>query len=479
VGGHEDELLLQLVPSMTIAVQVLQSGSPIVGAQVAAMSDGALATQVRSGAEGRVTLVHELAGPDATKVVVQARWGNAQSVPVELQVAAGSPSETVVLDLGAGEHLEGSVVDDHGQPVPTVLISAMPHPKDAAQQRPTCHTDAEGQFHLGPLVAGLTWDLRVEVEGFHQRRITEVSPLAGPLLVTLQPIVRWEGSVADGSTGQPLPDFQGQLLKEVAENGVLVFKNTRESVRRTPGRPGEFSVTLPEAGKFQLHMSARDCLPADSAPIVFSGAGAPPPPVALLLWPAAVLEVAVQDARGRPVPGYEVTAVPWDASATDGPAPEARKSAPRQSTNDDGLARFNLGQGGAIRIGGGPGAWLDLQRIKVEPGEPVFRQYTLPATGDLEVSVFDENGQPLAGVQVEVRSVKSELAHTVLRRTGNRGGSSAVLVEGLPVGRYTIRLRRRGYTSEPSEANVRDNATERVHLDMQPQPHPSSPPVKG
>lgn len=479
VGGRDDAVLLELVPPMTIAVQVVRSGSPVVGAPVAALSDGALATQATSDAEGRATLLHELAGPDASRVVVQARWGNAQSVPVELPVAAGSPRDPVVLDLDVGERLQGSVLDDHGLPVPSALISAVPHPKDASTQRPVAHADDQGEFELGPLTAGLTWDLRIEAEGFHQSRLTEVSPLGGPLLVTLQPVVRWEGTVADGVTGRPVTDFQGQLLKEVSENGVVSFKNTRESVRRTPGRPGAFSVTLPEAGTFQLRMMARDCLPADSAPVVFAGAGVAPPPAQLLLWPAAVLEVAVRDGRGRPVRGFEVTAVAWDGSSAEGPSPEARKAAARQSTNDEGLARFNLGQGGAYRVGGGPGAWLDGQRIQVAPGDSVYRQYTLPATGDLEISVFDENGQPLAGVQVEVRSAKSEQAHTVLRRTGNRGGSSAVVVEGLPVGRYTIRLRRRGYTAEPSEASVRANALERVDLDMKPPAKAPAPPVKG
>ena len=477
VGGREDELLLQLVAPLKIPVLVVESGSPIVGAQVAALSDGALPTLGRSGTDGALTLVHELAGPDIQRVVLQARWNNSQSVPVELDVAAGSPTEPVVLDLDSGDRLEGTVVDDQGHPVASALVSASPHPKDASGQRPSAHSGAEGSFRLGPLVAGLLWDLRFEAEGYHQKRLAEISPASGPMLVTLQPVVRWEGRVADGSTGKPMPDFQGQLLREVAENGTVSFRNTRESVRRTPGRPGEFSVALPEAGKYQLRITSKDCLPADSAPIVFSG-GAPAPPRAdLLLWPAAVLEVLVQDGRGRPVRGYEVAAVPWSGAGGDVPPPEARKSATRQATDDDGRARFNLGAGGLYSVGGGPAFWLDTQRLKVEPGAPVFREYTLPATGDLEVSVRDETGQPLAGVQVEVRSAKSEKAHAVVRRGGSRGGSSVVSFENLPVGDYTIRLRRRSYTSEPSETHVRANLTERVQLEMQPrQPVKSGPP---
>jgi protocatechuate 3,4-dioxygenase beta subunit len=471
LGGREEQLLLQLVEPLTIPVAVVQGDSPIVGAQVAALSDGALPTLARSAADGRVTLVHELAGPETTRVVLQARWHDVQSVPVELDVAAGSPAEAVVLDLDAGEHLEGTVVDDQGNPVPTALVSAAPHPKDAANQRPAGHTDAQGRFRIGPVVPGLLWDLRIEAEGYHTKRLTELSPASGPMLVTLQSVVRWEGRVADGSTGQPLSEFQGQLLREVAENGTISMRNTRESVRRTPGRPGEFSVALPDAGKYQVRITGKDCLPADSAPIVFTGAGPAPPRVDLLLWPAAVLEVAVQDSRGRPVRGYEVAAVPWTGGAAgDAPPPEARKSATRQSTDDDGRARFNLGAGGTYSVGGGPAFWLDTQRLKVEPGSPVFRQYTLPATGDLEVSVLDDTGQPLPGVQVEVRSAKSEKSHQVMRRAGSRSGSSVVSFENLPVGDYTIRLRRRSYTADPSDTHVRANLTERLTLEMQPRP---------
>ena len=470
LGSREDELLLQLVAPLTVPVQVVKAGSPVVGAQVAALSDNALPTLARTAADGLVTLVHELAGPETAKVTVQARWGNSQSVPVELEVAAGSPIETLQLDVDSGERLEGMIVDGLGQPVPSALVAAMPHPKDATTQRPSAHSDAEGRFQVAGLVPGLLWDLRFEAEGYHSQRLTEVSPAAGPVFVTLQAVVRWEGRVSDGSTGRPITEFQGQLMREVSENGKLVLRNTRESVRRTPGRPGEFSVALPEAGKYQLRLTSWDCLPVDSAPIVFTAGGVPPPPVDLLMWPAAVLEVAIQDSRGRPVPGYEVIAVPWDGTG-EGPKTEARKVSPRLSTNDAGIARLNLGPGGSYLIGSGATTWLDTQRLKVEPGSPVYRQYSLPATGDLEVEVVDETGAPIAGVQVEVRSAKGEKGHAVQRRATTRGsGRNQVTIEGLPVGDYTVRLRRRSYLAENSDVYVRGNVTERLRLEMQPRP---------
>ena len=478
IGAREEELVLELVPPLTIPVQVVQAGSPIVGAQVAALSDNMLPTLARSGADGLVTLVHELAGPGTSQVTVQARWGNAQSVPVDLEVAAGSPAETLVLDVDSGDRLEGTVVDARGLPVASALITAMPRPKDASSQRPAAHSDAEGQFRLAGLVPELLWDLRIEAEGYHQQRLTEVSPAAGPLFVTLQSVVRWEGRVTDGSSGQPISRFQGSLLREISENGKLVWRNTRESVRTTPGHPGEFSVPLPEAGKYELRLTSDDCLPVESAPIVFTAGGVAPPRAELLMWPAAVLAVSVQDGRGRPVRGYEVLAVPWDGSG-EPPKPEARKASSRQFTNDDGIARFNLGPGGTYLVGSGATTWLDTQRLKVEPGFPVSRQYSLPATGDLEISVFDEAGQPLAGEQVEVRSAKNEKGHAVMRRAGNRSsGDSGVTIEGLPVGDYSIRLRRRNYTAEPSDVHVRGNVTERVRLEMQPrgQPVKAGPP---
>jgi 5-hydroxyisourate hydrolase-like protein (transthyretin family) len=227
-------------------------------------------------------------------------------------------------------------------------------------------------------------------------------------------------------------------------------------------------VALPEAGKYQLRLTSRDCLPVDSAPIVFTAGGVPPPPADLLMWPAAVLEVAIQDGRGRPVPGYEVIAVPWDGTG-EGPKAESRKVSPRQSTNDQGIVRLNLGPGGSYLVGSGATTWLDSQRLKVEPGSPVYRQYSLPATGELEIEIVDEAGQPLPGVQVEVRSAKGEKGHAVQRRAGTRGGgSNVVTIENLPVGDYSIRLRRRNYVAEVTDAHVRGNVTERLQLEMRP-----------
>jgi len=73
-------------------------------------------------------------------------------------------------------------------------------------------------------------------------------------------------------------------------------------------------------------------------------------------------------------------------------------------------------------------------------------------------------------VQDEVRSAKSEKSHQVMRRAGSRSGSSVVSFENLPVGDYTIRLRRRSYTADPSDTHVRANLTERLTLEMQPRP---------
>jgi hypothetical protein len=169
-----------------------------------------------------------------------------------------------------------------------------------------------------------------------------------------------------------------------------------------------------------------------------------------------------------------VTAVPWTLAGDDaGPSDKARKAGVRTRTGADGVAHFSLGQGGDYRIAGGPGAWLDATRVQALPGVGAQRLYRLPATGDLELTIVDQDARPLGGVMVELRSSRDEQAHSVYRRTGMRDGSGAVAFDTVPPGAYTVRLRRRGYSSSTHDVFVRGNAIERVRLAMAPR-QPSS-----
>jgi hypothetical protein len=485
VGKREDPVDLQLVAPVELLVEVVRGDEPVAGASVAARSGGALTTTARTGPDGRATLVHELAGADVESVEVQARHGAVQSVPVEVALDElhdgpregpddgprdGPEHDVVRVELDAGDWLHGWVSDAFGAPVGSAALRVRADPRSASRQVLVGHADGEGGFRLGPLAPDLTWQLTVTSEDHRTERLGRLAAGPDPVYVRLAPVVTWSGRVVDGVTGKPATGFSGQLMQEVADpqRGGTTRRNTRERLRHTPGAPGEFSFALPEAGRYVIRIVAKDSIPAESVPSDTNGV-TPPPFVELMLWPAAVLDVTVQDGRGRPVQGFEVTAVPW-ALAGDGagPSDKARKIGVRTRTGADGVAHFNLGQGGDYRIAGGPGAWLDATRVQALPGVGAQRLYRLPATGDLELTIVDQDARPLGGVMVELRSSRDEQAHSVYRRTGMRDGSGAVAFDTVPPGTYTVRLRRRGYSSSTHDVFVRGNAIERVRLAMEP-----------
>jgi protocatechuate 3,4-dioxygenase beta subunit len=469
VGKREQRLLLALVPPLDVTIEVVQGGLPVVGALVAVRSAGALTTTARTDAEGRAPVTHVLAGPEAGQGIVEARFGSLQSVPVEVDLAA-PPADPVRVELDAGEWLRGQVTDAFGVPVPAARLSLRADPRAGSPLRLVGHTDPQGGFELGPLTPAVTWRLSVSAEDHRSKSVGQLAADGDPVYVALDPVVSWSGRVVDAVTGKPATNFSGQLLQHAydAGQGATVERNTRERLRHTPGVPGDFSFALPGAGRYSIRIVAKDSIPADSLMADTNGI-VPPPPVELLLWPAGLLDVTVQDGRGRAVPGFEVTVVPWEL-AGDGPAPtpKARKAGSIARTDASGVAHFSLAKGGGFRIAGGAGAWLDDTRVPVQPGATTQRLYRLPATGDLELTIVDENARPMDGVMVELRSSRDDKSHSIYRRTGLRDGDGVVVIETVPPGDYTVRLRRRNYDSASHEVQVRANAIERVRLAMVP-----------
>lgn len=476
VQREEDEQLLQLSPVLPLSVQVLEGGLPAAGAEVAARSKGAVTTQAVAGAEGLVALRHELAAPDVRRVVLQARRGDVESLPLLLDLAE-PPGELLVLDLSQGAWLEGTLHGRDGEPVPSARLDAVPAANQGPElRRGSARGDAQGRFRLGPLQAGAVYHLTVQAEGYTDLTLRDLLPGAAPLELVLQPVVRWSGRALQAATGQPHPEFWGQLARVDEAGGRRRERNSGERLHLVPGAPGEFWFELPGPGRYLIHLFARDHVPAHSLEWDFDGR-TPPPRADLLLARAAVLELAVQDGRGRPVPGYSVAAVPWEV-ARDAPAPAGggRKGAIGGRTDGDGVARLQLGAGGTFRLAGGPGFWFDDLPVGVAPGEPVQRIARLPPTGDVEVRVRDVTGAPLGGAMVELRTARDEQVHAVTRRLRTApGGDGQVLFEALPPAHYDLVVRRRGYANAQSSLQLTGAGLQRVELTLEVRPEGAEP----
>lgn len=473
------DLLLELVPALPLTVQVLDGGAPAAGAEVAARSKGAAVTLAVSGADGLAALRHEPAGPGVNRLVLQARHGDLESLPLVLDAEA-LPQEAVVLDLSQGGWFEGLVLDRAGQPVASARVSARPEQGDGPDlRRASGHSDAQGRFRLGPLVPDVEHRLEVHADGFLEQELRHLLPGPPPLEVVLAPVVAWRGRALDAAAGTPLREFWGQLAAEYEDKGKLKERNTGERLHLAPGGTGEFWFELPGPGRYRVRLWSRDFVPVASDLRDFDGVNAPPF-ATLALAPAAMLELTVLDGRGRPVPGYAVALAPWElAEKAAAPAGDVRKKAVGGRTDEQGVARLNLGEGGTYRVAGGPGLWLDDAPLTVTPGPPVARIYRLPPTTDLEVHVTDPSGQPVLGAMVEVRTSRDEKVHSVSRRV--RTGPDApglVLVEALPPAAYDVIVRRRGYENAQQATVLSGASLERLEVQLVPRPE-DAPPAQG
>ncbi|MED5331144.1 MAG: hypothetical protein VX916_07610 [Planctomycetota bacterium] len=457
---------LQLVDPFHAKVLVTRSGEPVAGAGVIAFSKGVFPTELVTDADGTAPLLHSIEGEETERVSVVAWEGFDRSLleVVELSEWDNHSHEPLLLELGGGVYLAGLVTDPFGVSIPMVEIRV--------SRGPSTFTDTEGRFHLGPFEEEQVLELRLEAEGFLDRKETVIAEQS-EVYLTMQPVIEWTGIVVNTATGQGREDWSGRLEREIIKDGETSYRSgNRPRVRQVREVLGEFAVGLSEPGRYRLRFSSRDAISAQSDWVDFDGIN-PPPYTTVLMSSAAVLEVLVTDFLGQPIPGFEVRALD----------PEVLQGLPAgkfawmefefhtlhsigRRTDNEGIARFNLGEGGRYRIALGD-ELADAGPISVYPGVVVERQYYLPATGAVEVTVRDEEGKVPDYIRLSVRTEPGAFLE-VRRDRRIRGGDGTVTVDLLPPTTYTLRLSGRDYTTMQKKVTVREGLTARetltVHL---------------
>jgi hypothetical protein len=289
----------------------------------------------------------------------------------------------------------------------------------------------------------------------------------GELLITLEPIVLWKGRVTNSSTGLPVDDYLARLQREEESDSGPRFVDLGGKAQRTPGELGAFSAELPFEGRYRMRILSLDFLKATSEVLQFDGVSEPPP-VDVFLQPAAVLQVTVFDSMGRPVPGFAVRAVDVEQSLDPRQAKRVRQKSPSQRTDNAGLVRFNLDEGGVYRLASGSKGYIDAQQISVSPGPVVEHTCRLPATGELVLQLLDESGEPIYRPRVSVRATGRNRPYEVRRRSSPRGAPEEVVFDVLPPGEYRVQVRARGMQSVEMETVVQGNRVQRERLVLRP-----------
>lgn len=438
------QLTLELLEPASLVVRTTLDGQPVADVEVRAKSPQALPSFALSDADGLASLVHELAEPSDTLRLV-ARRGDLQSLSVEVALPRRN-SEPVELALDLGAHITGRVIDEDGAPIPGARVAT---PKVVRG-----HADPEGVFRIGPFPQGEARNLRIDAEHFRGQILGGVLPGGEELLIVLEPVRVWSGLVLDGLDEQPVDAFAGRLQVEVQdEAGLWVFKNAKERVGPDGREAGHFSVPMPGPGRFRLRLGSSESLLTNSLPIDFDGLS-DPPEVEIVLSPAAVLEVLVEDASGRPMPGLRLALFRWEElsaweNAVGKQRRKLRKRAYEQRTNGAGVARFKLGEGGEYAL-----VQADLGRrlggkLSVLPGPVYEKRVSWGWSGDLQVQVRGPTGLDVPGARISLTLAENG----AMRRSASADEGGALFEQLLP-GRYRLQANARGYATQVDEVDV-------------------------
>jgi Carboxypeptidase regulatory-like domain len=399
--------------TLTGRVLTEQAGDAIANARVTLSPSGQSSPVVLTGRDGRFTLVAPL-----TRVTIAAsKSGYGRH---EVTVAAGD--ESIEIRLSRGAAVSGHVVDEFGDPVvgARIVAETLKDGKSGATIA-SADSDDRGEYRLGGLgpeamvIAAITRGAMVRLD------------LGGGDFATAPSTNRTYYPDADAPARA-----QALRLRPGEERASVDFAVTT----KFPDGSGD-SIVI-DSGAGVVLTQSRPETSADPAP-------------------AGVIRGRVVSTDGRPVPRAQVRLIAMPSpNAPAVPAP-ARPFGTNSvvTADDDGRFEFQEVAAGSFRLAAnktgysmpgqslfGPPPTTAAPPFDLKDGETFERaDVTLARWGSIEGHVFDELGEPLQGVSVQLMQVRYQGGRRRLvgagsaRPTDDRG---RFRLYGFPPGQYIV-----------------------------------------
>ena len=348
---------------------------------------------------------------------------------LEVEVPEGGTGRLPPVALGAAVHVEGQVVDSRGDPLPGIVIEAMPSPNLGEPEPWRATSGSDGRFVFDTLPPGPV-SLRAQPPGYAVSVVEAIAPQS-EILITLQALVDLEGRVVgppealararvriEGSGIWPVREQEvqadGRFVLPQVPDGIYALEAVVEAEH--PGEPElasiplenvtpELSLTLALVPAFRVPVEVRapDGTAVSGARVTLSNSSIG------LLPRLSVTDEVGHVSMGPVVPGPYVL-----RAHADGLLP----SPPVALTVD----------------GSGEGSGIPLQVL------------TLAEPGRIEGRVVDEDDHPVEGARVELLAehlftvgegqTRARFAQASLRAAGSLGVTTGPVPE-VPTGEGT------------------------------------------
>ncbi len=452
VTAEDSETEVRLAPEAALAGRAVEATDerPIAGVRVAvATSRGASRTDFAvTDASGRFA-IHELQAGAVSLVAEHSEHVPALSDLFQLE--PGKRVEDIVFRLERGHTLGGIVrAADSGLPLAGARVVARQGASDVRVAiEKTVTTDSAGVFELQSLREGPgTLDAHVSPYRARRAEFTIVPSRPERLEVSLERGGVIVGRVV-GPDGSPVAGALLSLWKPGSRPDSPRSLDPAETLKPTTDEAGafQFSGLLIDA-VYNLRAERDGFLPEvnESIPAEEEASASP---IEVRLRRGARVRVRVRDAAAAAISGAQVSVCASALDDSDLNRSPSMSDMIEVTSDTDGLATFGPLEPGRhwLLVAKEGRAPPGPRTIELEEGALAEAEVVFPAGHKLEGRVFDDQGQPLEGVNVSL-DWADHSASISSRPDG------ALAIEGVPEGPCFIRVEKSGWYLRPSRVDV-------------------------
>ena len=427
------------------------SGSPLEGVEILAFDqlrrgrepDQNIERVAKSGADGSFRLAHLNLG---YKRVVARKAGYETASDFSVQLRQDEVPRELSFTLGAGEAIAGRLVDEAGNGVPGVIMTAAPSqraPGAPGISYPSVKSDETGAFRYDGLARG-EYRLLFFKRGFAAIDVMS-SYRSGDENIVIRmrsnPVLR--GRVVDAADGSPVTKFGLTLSRGGGDHAVF---SGRRSMQRFEHENGEFEFrTDIITGKVNLFASAPGFAGGKSATIDLADRSSHAA-IDVEIGCGATLRGRVQDSSGVGIEGATVELLPQFGGGAPNPFVDlmqnrVRKPKQRATTDAEGLYVFEGVAQGLLRVRAKHPEFASEESQEAREvgtsGEVQMPDLQLRRGGRVEGTVFAEDGQPAANSLVRL-ILKGRLGTSGMSARSDAKGRFSI--SAVPAGVYFVQL---------------------------------------